>query len=106
TNLLLLLAFLTWLAGGFQAVPRRRLRVGAPELVAAAYVVVASLSAVTARVSGAETFDVVQDYRAWLAPILLFFLVRGTVRQRQEIAALVLVMAWNTALIGGVTWWE
>src|SRR4030095_627950 len=82
------------------------LRVGAAELAALAYVAVASLSAVTARLNGAETFDVVQDYRAWLAPILLFFLVRGRVRQRDEIAALVLVMAWNTALIGGITWWE
>jgi O-antigen ligase len=106
TNLLLALAFLAWLAGRFQPVPRKRLRVGAAELVAVAYVAVASLSAVTARLSGAETFDVLQDYRAWLAPILLFFLVRGMVRQRDEIAALVLVMAWNTALIGGLTWWE
>jgi O-antigen ligase len=106
TNLLLVLVFLTWLSGRFGAAPRKRLRVGAPELIAAAYVAVASLSAVTAKLGGAETFDVVLDYRAWLAPILLFFLVRATVRQRQEIAALVLVMAWTTALIGGITWWE
>jgi O-antigen ligase len=104
TNLLLSLGLLAWLAG--RAKPRRRLRIGPPELLVAAYVAYGSLSVLTASRAGTDLLTLALAYRAWLAPMLLFFIVRGLVCDRQEATAILQVMAWTTTLVGALTWVE
>jgi O-antigen ligase len=104
TNLLLVLGLLAWLAR--RAKPRPRIRVGPPELLVGAYVALGTLSAYTASREGTDTLALALAYRAWLAPVLLFFLVRGLVKDRHDVTAAVAVMAWTTALVAGLTWFE
>ncbi len=104
TNLLLVLGLLAWLAG--RTKPRPRVRLGPPELLAAAYVAFGTLSVFTASASGADALTLALAYRAWLAPALIFFIVRGLVRDRTDVTAALAVMGWTSTLVGALTWVE
>jgi O-antigen ligase len=102
TNLLLFLGPLAWLSSRLQGRPR--LRAKAPDLLAALYVAVASLSLLPAYAAGPGLGELVQTYRAWLAPVLFFFLARGLARDREDIRAILQVMAFTTLLVAADTW--
>lgn len=105
TNLLLALGVVALISSRMQGKPSLALR-GSERLVLA-FVAVSSLSLWPAYQSG--TFGVgelLQIYRAWLAPILFFFIARGLVRDRADVSGLLNVIAWTTFLVACNTWKE
>ncbi|HXB57680.1 MAG TPA: O-antigen ligase family protein [Vicinamibacteria bacterium] len=102
TNLLLVLGPVAWLSSRFQGRPDLRAKL--PDLLAVLFVAVASLSLLPAYAAGPGLGELVQTYRAWLAPVLFFFMARGLARDREDIRAVLQVMAWTTLLVAADTW--
>jgi putative inorganic carbon (hco3(-)) transporter len=103
-NLVLAAGIVAW--AGSHARRWRRTRVGLVEMLVALFVAVASLSVIPAHLNGHEPAELVVNYRTWVAPILLFFLARGLVRDRRDVAGLLTVLAWTTFLVCACTWKE
>jgi O-antigen ligase len=105
TNLLLLLGPVAVISSRVQGRPGLSLR-GTERLVLL-FVAVSSLSLLPAFESGAfGVGELLQTYRAWLAPILFFFIARGLVRDREDVGGLLNVVAWTTFLVAANTWKE
>lgn len=105
TNLLLLLGPVAVISSRIQGRPR--LRFGRVEVLVILFIAVASLSLLPAYQS--ESFglgELLQIYRAWLAPILFFFIARGLVRDREDVRGILEVLAWTTFLVAACTWKE
>jgi O-antigen ligase len=104
TNLLIVLGFVAWISSRVQGRPRLRNRL--TEKLAIAFVATASLSLLPAYSAGPGLGELVQTYRAWLAPVLFFFFARGLVRDREDIQGVLQVLAWTTFLVAADTWKE
>lgn len=105
TNLLLLLGLVAVISSRIQGRPSLPLRTS--ERLVLVFVVVSSLSLIPAHQAG--TFgmgELLQIYRAWLAPILFFFIARGLVRDREDVNGVLNVLAWTTFLVAANTWKE
>lgn len=103
-NLVLAAGPLAWFVTRAQGKPRTPL--GLVELVLALFVVATSASVVPAYFAGHDLGEIAQNYRAWVGPILFFFLARGLVRDRQDVNAILQVLAWTAVLVTLCTWWE
>ncbi|HEY7413316.1 MAG TPA: O-antigen ligase family protein [Vicinamibacteria bacterium] len=104
TNLALLAGVVALAGTRARRWPRRRLR--AVEGLTLAYVAVGSLSVVPAWFGGHTAGEILLDYRAWLAPVVLFFLARGLVRDRRDVQGVLWVLAWTVLLVALCTWKE
>lgn len=105
TNLLLLLGPVAIASSRMQGRPR--LRFGAVDGLVILFVAVASVSLVPAFQSGSFGMgELLQVYRAWLAPILFFFIARGLVSDREDVKGILEVTAWTTFLVAACTWKE
>ena len=104
TNLLIVLGPVAWMSRRAQG--RSRLRLRFPEMLVLTFVAVASLSLVPAYSAGPGLGELAQTYRAWLAPILFFFFARGLVRDREDVRAVLQVLAWVAFLVAANTWKE
>jgi len=105
TNLLLLLGPVA--VASSRAQGRPRLRFGRVEKLVIVFVAVASLSLVPSYQSGSFGMgELIQIYRAWLAPILFFFIARGLVRDREDVMGVLEVLSWTTFLVAACTWKE
>jgi len=104
SNLILLLAPLAWLVSRQRSA--RRLKAGAIEVLVGVYVVVGSFSLAPAIGHADGVGSLLQTYRGWVAPFLFFFVARGLVRDRRELASLLRLMATVTVLVALVTWVE
>ena len=101
TNLLLLFAVVA--AAALRSRSGRPLRWGVLEWLILAYVGVGALSLPQTYSQTGEPGETVYLFRAWVAPILFFFAARALVRDREDIEAVLMVMAWTTALVGVAT---
>ncbi len=105
TNFLLALGPVAVMSSRMQGRPR--LRLGLTEALVLVFVLVASLSLWPAWESGSFGLaELLQTYRAWLAPILFFFVARGLVRDREDVTGVLEVLAWTTFLVAANTWKE
>jgi O-antigen ligase len=104
TNLLVLLGPVACIVSRSQR--RERARFGGVERLLAAYIAFAAFSMLPAYAAGEGPVDVVQTFRAWVAPILFFFYTALIVRDRREAGGVLEVLAWTTILVAGLTWWE
>jgi O-antigen ligase len=105
TNLLLLLGPVAIISSRMQGRPR--LRFGRVEKLVIVFVAVASLSLAPSYQSGSFGMgELIQIYRAWLAPILFFFIARGLVRDREDVKGVLEILAWTTFLVASCTWKE
>lgn len=105
TNLLLVLGPIAIASSRMQGSPR--LRFGRVEKLVILFVAVASLSLFPSYQSGSFGMgELIQTYRAWLAPILFFFIARGLVRDREDVRGVLEVLAWTTFLVATCTWKE
>lgn len=84
----------------------RRLRSGGTEALLGVFIAFGMLSLAQTSQAGWSPLDVAQTFRAWIAPILLFFIVRGLTRDRHDVWATLQVMAWTTVMVGVATWFE
>jgi O-antigen ligase len=104
-NLVIAAGMLAWLASHADSAPRPRL--GGIELLAALFVLAASLSVLPTAIVGSRAAEgLAITYRNWLAPILFFFIARGLVRDRRDVAGVLQVFAWTIFLVGICTWQE
>jgi O-antigen ligase len=104
SNLILVLAPVALATNRRQRGRSRRL--GRLEWLVIAYVAVASL-AVGGSIGVADSVgELLQTYRGWLAPFLFFFIARGLVREREDVDAVLRVIAWVTILVALLTWAE
>jgi O-antigen ligase len=91
-------------AQGFR---RPRVRFGSTVKLVAVYIAVGALSVYPTIASGEYGMgEVIQLYRSWVAPILFFFLVLAIVRDRQDVADVIQVMAWAAMVVAALTWIE
>lgn len=104
TNYLLALGAVAWISSHIQG--GRRLRVRFTEKLVLAFVVLASLSLLPAYAADPDLGDLAQTYRAWVAPILFFFLARGLVRDREDVQGILQVLTWTAFLVAAATWKE
>jgi putative inorganic carbon (HCO3(-)) transporter len=105
TNLLLVLGPVAIASSRMQGRPRVRL--GAIDALVLVFMAVASLSLLPAWESGSFGLgELLQTYRAWLAPMLFFLIARGLVRDREDVAGVLEILAWTTFLVAAVTWKE
>jgi O-antigen ligase len=104
TNLILLLGAVAWISSRVQG--RRGVPLGAGDVLVVAFVAVSSLGLMPASSAGVGLGELAQTYRAWLAPILFFFLARGLVRDRTDVSGLLHVLAWTVFLVAADTWKE
>ena len=104
TNLLLALGPIAWISDRIQRRPR--LRLGFVEALVFFFVAASVLSVVPAYTANPEFGEIAQTYRAWFAPLFFFFLARGLVRNREDVAGVLQVLAWTAFLAGAITWRE
>lgn len=104
SNLILVLAPVAWVASRGRS--RQRLKPGALEALVALYMVVGSLSVLPAIGRVDSVGELLQSYRGWLAPFLIFFVARGLVRDRIALAAVLRLLATVTVLVAVLTWIE
>ncbi len=104
TNLVLLMGIVA--AVRLRLSHPRRSRFGRAEVLTGIFVLVSSLSLYHTYVSGGSLGEVAQIYRAWLTPMAFFFLARSLVRDREDIRAILMVLAWTAFLVGADTWKE
>jgi O-antigen ligase len=104
SNIVLLLAPLAWLSSRRRS--RRRLRAGALEALVGLYMVVGTLALLPAVGQADSLGSLLQTYRGWLAPFLVFFVARGLVRDRVALASVLRLMATVTIMVAFLTWIE
>jgi O-antigen ligase len=104
TNYLLALGAVAWISSRVQGGPRLRIR--STEKLVVSFVVLASLSLLPAYASDPGLGELAQTYRAWVAPLLFFFLARGLVRDREDVQGILQVLTWTAFLVSAATWKE
>lgn len=104
TNFVLALGLVAWLSSRLQG--RAPLPTRFADVLAVAFVGVASLGLLPAYAADPDLADLAMTYRAWLAPMAFYFLARGLARDREDVQGLLWVMAWTTFLVGADTWKE
>jgi O-antigen ligase len=104
SNVILLLAPLAVLRR--RAQQPERLRFGGLEALVLLFVLLGSVSALTAWPHADGMGEMLQRYRGWLAPILYFFIARGLVRNREGLQAVLRTLAAVAVLVGALTWFE
>lgn len=82
---------------------RQPFRLGRVGRLVVLYIALASLSVLPSMAAGMGTGQVLQLFREWVAPILFFFATLALVRERQDVADLLEVIAWTAALVAGLT---
>jgi O-antigen ligase len=97
TNLLMLLGLVAGISSRFQGRPGRAIRL--PDVLVALFVAVASLAVAPAYAADPDLVDLAQTYRAWVAPMFFYFLARVLARDRQDVRALLLVIAVTTVIV-------
>jgi O-antigen ligase len=104
-NFVIAAGLLAWLTS--HADPAPRVRLGAVEVLAGLFVLAASLSVLPTAIVGSRSPEgLAITYRNWLAPILFFFIARGLVRDRRDVAGVLQVLAWTVFLVAACTWQE
>ena len=58
------------------------------------------------RLGGIDVGDLLTDYRWWAAPIVLFFVARGTMEDGDDANAFLATLAYVTFVIGALTWMD
>ncbi len=104
SNIVLLLAPVAWLSS--RRGSRRRHKPGALEALVGLYVVVGSLGVLPSLGRVDSLGELLQTYRGWLAPFLVFFVALGLVRNRVALATVLRLMATVTVLVAVLTWIE
>ena len=105
SNLALTLGIAAWVAS---ALSRERRALGILGVLVVAYLVLGALGAVTGqlRLGGIDVGDLLTDYRWWAAPIVLFFIARGTMEDGDDANAFLANLAYVTFVIGALTWMD
>jgi O-antigen ligase len=104
TNFVLALGFVALASSRAQGRPPLPARIA--DLLALAYVAVASLALLPAYTADPDLLDLAMTYRTWLAPMLFYLFARGLVRNREDVRGLLWLMAWTTFLIAVDVWRE
>lgn len=78
------------------------------ELLLLVYMVIGAVGVLHGALSAGEldVADLFIDYRTWVAPMLVFFIVRGVIEERSDAGAAVAVMCWVTFLVAILVWKE
>jgi len=103
-NVILVLGGVAWLVSRRRR--RGRRRIGLTEPLVGLYTLMGLISLIPSSISGIAPMELLRDYRTWVAPILLFFIARALVRNREHAAAILKVLAWTVLLVAVLTWKE
>jgi putative inorganic carbon (HCO3(-)) transporter len=103
-NLLVAAGVVAWASCQLQG--RMRNPVGLFEGLVALYALLGFLSAIQSYTLAPGFVEVALLFRGWVTPILLFFICRGLVRDREDIRNALTVMACTTVMVALVTWVE
>jgi O-antigen ligase len=103
TNLAMGLGLVAWLALRSGQGGRR---VGRTEVLVALLVLSSIPAMRPSSAAGLSTVEMLLVWRAWVAPIVFFFLARALVRNREDVAGVLQVIAWTAILVALATWRE
>jgi putative inorganic carbon (HCO3(-)) transporter len=104
-NLLIVFGMVAAISARYTRRVRRRFPSAVPLVFG--YIVLGALSLYPTLTSGEFGIgETVQLYRSWVAPIVFFLVVLATVRDRQDMADVIEVMAWTAMSVGALTWIE
>jgi O-antigen ligase len=104
TNFVVALGFVALASSRAQGRPPLPTRFA--DVLALAYVAVATLSLLPAYAADPDLLDLAMTYRTWLAPILFYVFARGLVRSRADVRGLLWLMASTTCLVAVDVWRE
>jgi O-Antigen ligase len=48
----------------------------------------------------------INHFKQWLTPILVFFLARRVIEDREDLVDVLVAILWTSTLVGALTWWE
>ena len=104
-NLLILLGLVATIAA--RSTRRARVHLGSTVRLVVVYIAVGVLSVYPSLTSGAFGMgEIIQLYRSWVAPVLFFLFMVAIVRDRQDVADIVEVMAFAATIVAALTWME
>jgi O-antigen ligase len=104
TNFVLALGFVALASSRAQGRPPLPARL--VDVLALAYVALASLALLPAYSADPDLLGLAMTYRTWLAPMVFYLLARGLVRNREDVRGLLWLLAWTTFLIALDVWRE
>lgn len=103
-NLLMVLGLVALVSHREQS--RRRYRFHTFELLLLLFLALGFAGFVRGYLSTRDFGEALTNYKRWATPPLFFFLIRALIEERRDIARLIKVMAFTTAVAAALTWWN